>query len=245
MRELSKSIVRRRLDSRFSNQYFVGEGIDIGGKPDPLALYSEFFPLMESVRTWDWEDGDAQDMSSVPDEAYTFVHSSHCLEHLVNPKIGLQNWFRILKPGGHLIVTVPDEDLYEQGVWPSTFNLDHKWSFTINKITSWSPVSLNVFDLLGELGDAARVKSVQIQDLGYRYSLPRYDQTSSPVSESAIEFIVQKLHAQEIQAGGYRGERNQPPEFVRRYLNQYQIDYKQMKKSNSGAEPFMDEGELR
>jgi SAM-dependent methyltransferase len=245
MRELSKSIVRRRLDSRFSNQYFVGEGIDIGGKPDPLELYSEFFPLMGSVRTWDWEDGDAQEMSSVPDETYTFVHSSHCLEHLVNPKIGLRNWFRILKPGGHLIVTVPDEDLYEQGAWPSTFNFDHKWSFTINKIVSWSPVSLNVFDLLRDLGDSARIKAVQIQDLGYRYSLPRYDQTSSPVSESAIEFIVQKMDTEEIQNGGYRGERNQPTKFVRRYLNQYQIDYKQMKDSNSGTAPFLDERELR
>jgi hypothetical protein len=26
---------------------------------------------------------------------------------------------------------VPDEDLYEQGVFPSTFNADHKWTFTV------------------------------------------------------------------------------------------------------------------
>ena len=39
---------------------------------------------------------------------------------------------------------VPDEDLYEQGQFPSTYNVDHKWTFTILKTTSWSPCSLNL-----------------------------------------------------------------------------------------------------
>jgi SAM-dependent methyltransferase len=244
MRELSKSIIRRRFDARFSSSYFVGEGIDIGGKPDPLALYSEFFPLMGNVRIWDWEDGDAEFMSSVPDETFDFVHSSHCLEHLKNPEIGLLNWFRILKPGGHLIVTIPDEDLYEQAVWPSTFNKDHKWSFTIHKFKSWSPVSINVTDLINKLGDRARIKSLQIQDLGYRYSLPRYDQTGTPVSESAIEFILQKSTNAEMENLGYRGPQIQPPHEIRRYLNQYQMDYRMMKESNTGSEPFLNEDNI-
>ena len=44
----------------------------------------------------------------------------------------------MLEPGGHLIVTVPDEDLYEQGHFPSDYNRDHKWTFTIHKPKSWS-----------------------------------------------------------------------------------------------------------
>ncbi|MBV5346213.1 MAG: methyltransferase domain-containing protein, partial [Rhodoferax sp.] len=73
-----------------------------------------------------------------------FVHSSHCLEHMRDVREALKNWIRIVKPGGFLILTVPDEDLYEQGQWPSRFNTDHKWSFTIHKERSTMPSSINV-----------------------------------------------------------------------------------------------------
>ena len=142
MQECSKTIIRRMSDPNFMRLYFKGRGIDIGGKPDPLTLYTELFPLMKSVKIWDKEDGDAQEMFSEDDEIYDFVHSSHCLEHLDDPVLALHNWLRILKPNGYLIITVPDEDLYEQGIFPSTFNKDHKWTFTIWKSSSWSKVSI-------------------------------------------------------------------------------------------------------
>src|SRR3546814_15547357 len=122
MKECSKSIARRLADPNFAGRYFIGKGIDIGGAPDPLFLYEELFPRMEEVRVWDVADGDGQLMEGVADESYDFVHSSHCLEHLRDPEEGLRNWFRILKPGGQLIVTVPDEDLYEQGIFPHAYN---------------------------------------------------------------------------------------------------------------------------
>ena len=138
MKECSKSILRRLHDPNFIRYYFSGCGIDIGGKPDPLALYVELFPNIQKLRTWDIEDGDAQYMESICDEKYNFVHSSHCLEHMHAPEVALKNWFRILKPGGYLIITIPDEDLYEQGIFPSQYNRDHKWTFTIWKTESWS-----------------------------------------------------------------------------------------------------------
>nr|QQZ49923.1 class I SAM-dependent methyltransferase [Phenylobacterium glaciei] len=152
MKELSKSIARRMADPNFARRWLVGEGLDIGGKPDPLSLYTQFFPGLTGVRVWDWEDGDAQQLAGVPPESLDFVHSSHCLEHLVDPKEGLASWFRVLKPGGFLVVTVPDEDLYEQGVFASTHNLDHKWTFTVLKARSWSERSVNLVELLSGLG---------------------------------------------------------------------------------------------
>jgi len=142
MKECTKAFVRRAADINFTARYFVGDGVDIGGAPDPLTLYAQFFPRMGKVRIWDLADGDAQLMASVADDSFDFVHSSHCLEHLVDPAVGLHNWFRILKPGGHLVVIVPDEDLYEQGVFPSTYNSDHKWTFTVSKSRSWSEVAV-------------------------------------------------------------------------------------------------------
>ena len=78
MKECSKSINRRMRDPNFINRYFVGRGLDIGGAPDPLALYFELFNQIEDVKTWDWPDGDAQYLSGVPNGHYDFVHSSHC-----------------------------------------------------------------------------------------------------------------------------------------------------------------------
>lgn len=244
MRELTKSIARRIIDSRFLRTYFVGDGIDIGGAPDPLSLYADFFPLIKSVKVWDLPDGDAEIMESVLSETYDFVHSSHCLEHLHDPVEGIKNWFRILKPGGYLIVTVPEEDLYEQGTFPSTFNFDHKWTFTINKESSWSPKSINVLEMLSGLGSAADIRLIATEDRLYRYSLPRFDQTSTPIAESAIEFIIRKRLPLEVQSGGRILGKDQPRANLRVYYNQYGIDYASMKVANFGAPPFRDESDL-
>ena len=85
MKECSKAIPRRLAHPNFARRYFVGDGIDIGGASDPLALYAGLFPLIRSVRTWDLDDGDAVHMAGVADGSYDFVHSSHCLEHLTDP----------------------------------------------------------------------------------------------------------------------------------------------------------------
>jgi SAM-dependent methyltransferase len=239
MKECSKSIPRRLRDAAFATRYFIGHGIDVGGKPDPLSQYAELFPLVHSIKTWDWEDGDAQLMAGVADATLDFVHSSHCLEHLVDPIQGLRHWLRIVRPGGHLILTVPDEDLYEQGVFPSTFNRDHKWTFTIFKPVSWNDRSINVFDLLSELGPEAEVLKVELLNGTYRYALPRFDQTLTPVAECGIEIIVRKRHSTEIEARGRLPTDNpQPARETLIHLNQYRDDYANMKRGNGDRPPF-------
>lgn len=189
MNETSKAVVRRMHDPVFSRLYFVGNGIDIGAGPDPLANYSEFFPLMLYCQSWDKLDGDAQEMLSVQNEHFDFVHSSHCLEHLYDPALAIDRWLQILKVGGHLVCIVPDEDLYEQGVWPSAFNNDHKHTFTIYKERSWSPVSINIMQLLSR--DKISIQSIKLLNATTR-NMGMVDQTLTPVGESAIEFVVRK-----------------------------------------------------
>ena len=50
-----------------------------------------------------------------------------------DPRSAIIDWYQLVKPGGYLIILVPDKDLYEQGAWPSMFNSEHKWTFTIKK----------------------------------------------------------------------------------------------------------------
>lgn len=240
MKECSKSILRRLQDVRFATRWLVGSGVDIGGKPDPLAIYKELFPGITAIKTWDWEDGDAQVMAGVADNTFDFVFSSHCLEHLVDPAAGLATWLRVVKPGGHIVVTIPDEDLYEQGVWPSTHNLDHKHTFSIWKAKSWSPASINVMDLLASLGASAEICRVEKVDAAYRYELPRFDQTLSPVAECAIEFIIRKRPAAEIAIGGRLPTTQEPSADMRIHFNQYRNDMKAMKRSNESGPPFTD-----
>jgi SAM-dependent methyltransferase len=245
MKECSKSLSRRLHDSTFSNRFFVGQGIDIGGKPDPLVLYKELFPRMESCRTWDREDGDAQFLETVANNSYDFVHSSHCLEHLVDPQEGLKNWFRILRPNGHLIVTIPDEDLYEQGLFPSTFNKDHKKTFTIHKQNSWCPQSVNVLDLITALGDEAQIIKIELILATYRFGLPRFDQTMTPVGESAIEFVIRKRASQELARRGQRTFPSAIDREIRIHLNQYRDDKAMMKASALTNPPFLNDSEIQ
>lgn len=245
MKECSKSIARRLGTPDFINQYFAGEGLDIGGKPDPLAIYQELFCQMGAVRTWDWEDGDAQFLEGVSDFEYDFVHSSHCLEHMRDPHEALDNWFRVVKPGGHLIITVPDEDLYEQGVFPSNFNLDHKWTFTISKKSSWSDKSINVLEMIQGLKGNYDVQRILLLSSTYRYNLPRYDQTLSPVAECGIEFVLRKRPEPEIaDKGRWRRSSEQPGKEMRLHLNQHKDDLNTLKSSNGSKPPFENDQDL-
>lgn len=244
MKECSKSIARRLADSRFVRKYFRGQGVDIGGAPDPLILYHEFFPLMESVKTWDLEDGDAQFMKGVADETFDFVFSSHCLEHLNDPLEGLRNWLRVTKPEGYIIFAIPEEDLYEQGVFPSTFNSDHKNTFTMQKASSWSPRSINVLELLGQIGPAAAVEKIELLDETYRFGLPRVDQTMTPVGESGIEVVIRKRSQAEIDAGTRVRSARQPEREVRLHFNQYRDDQKTLRAANPENPPFRNDSDL-
>jgi SAM-dependent methyltransferase len=192
MDETSKALIRRLHDVRYVNTYFKGEGIDIGAGRDSIGKYKEQFPLMANVKAWDMPDGDAQYMASVPDNTYDFVHSSHCLEHMVDPNIAFKNWVRICKPGGYIITCIPDEDLYEQGVFPSTFNGDHKSTWSISKEKSWSPVHVSLTTFLRQFNEDIEVLKVELINGSYMYNSVRIDQTSSSISECAIEFIARK-----------------------------------------------------
>lgn len=182
----SAKAIHRRKQIQFFAKFCQGQGIDIGCGNDPV---------LPEVAGWDLVNGDAQYMAGVPDSTYDFVYSSHCLEHLRDPYVAIKNWWRILKPGGFLIVQVPDEDLYEQGVFPSRFNSDHKFSFTISKSKSWSKKSINVTSLFKGLKNH-KVVYLNLCDTNYDYSSPsNVDQTADRRKgvEVSIEFVVQKL----------------------------------------------------
>lgn len=112
-------------------------GLEIGG-PSNIFKPSNIFPIYSGVGRLDnvnfathtvWEDSlregapflfnnraepgiqfvrEASDLTGIVDGTYDFLISSHCLEHVANPISALMEWARVTKPGGHLIVIVPN-----------------------------------------------------------------------------------------------------------------------------------------
>jgi predicted SAM-dependent methyltransferase len=180
---------RRRIT--IGQTYFRGAGIDVGGGHDGLEQYAELLGF-DTCRNWDMPDGDAQFLASVPDAKYDFLHSSHCLEHMEDPVIALGNWIRVVRPGGYIVITVPDEEMYEHLHWPSRYNPDHKWSFTLYQGRKRLPKSINIFDLLTLVWEDITIIKTERIEAGYRYDLGDTDQTALAIAECAIEVVLRK-----------------------------------------------------
>ena len=188
--ETSKAAIRRLANLPLYERLFWGHGIDIGSGHDSLVKQSDLWPFMLSCYSWDWPDGDAQIMAGLEPETFDFVYSSHVLEHVRDPQATLVRWWELLRPGGHLIVQVPDEDMYEQGTFPSTWNPDHKSTFAVGKDRSWSPASHNLDQLLSALPAATLIHCIRLTD-HFRPDWPRQDQTQGK-AECAIEAVALK-----------------------------------------------------
>jgi len=144
------------------SEHLYGRILDIGAGLDPITKSAEVFDKVQ---------GDAQEVHlHFPSESFDSVFSSHCLEHMVDPVSAIKSWFSLVKPGGYLMIMVPDEDFYEQGHFPSIFNSDHKATFTISKSKSWSPRSFNCFDLCTSLDGEVVYLAQQLDnyDMGKR-----------------------------------------------------------------------------
>lgn len=172
----------RRIAERWFDRYAPSElpGIDIGCGDDPLC---------ETFRQWDISkgDGDATLMEGVADESYCTVYASHVLEHLNDPITALQNWYRILKPGGHLIICVPHRDLYERKKeLPSNWNGDHKTFWLTDRHEL--PCTRGIIPTIREAIPDAVIMTVKILDDGFSDPGPAIHS----LGEYSIEAIVKK-----------------------------------------------------
>lgn len=180
--EASKAHYRRSREG-FFQKYCQGEGLDIGCGNDPIATGG-------GVCGWDFPNGDAQFLLTVPDESFDFVHSSHCIEHVEDVRISLQNWFRVLKIGGYLLLYLPHRDLYEKRrSLPSRFNPDHKHMFLIGRREE--PDTLDIVEEIREAlqGQNYRIIYVKTCDEGHTITDPLIHSDG----EYSIEIVVQKI----------------------------------------------------
>lgn len=73
--------------------------------------------------------GECTDLSRFASQSHDAVFSSHCLEHIEDHKKALREWWRVIKPGGHLCLYLPHKDFYPN-IGVEGANPDHKHDFT-------------------------------------------------------------------------------------------------------------------
>ena len=93
--------------------YCVGNGVDIGSGGDPVVPHAIQVDLLQPYtkvgdETIQWH-GDALDLP-FKDGTCDWAFSSHLLEDFADWNPPLREWTRVLKPGGHLVILLPDRE---------------------------------------------------------------------------------------------------------------------------------------
>jgi len=177
-RETFKARERRQREGFFT-KYCQGHGLDIGYGGDKI---------MPGCKTWDTENGDATFLKGLKNERFDFVYSSHTLEHLVDPDLGLRNWWRVLKPEGFLILYVPHRDLYEKrATLPSRWNDDHKHFFLLDR--DERPDTLGLLPLIYHALPLGKI--IYARECREGHSIT--DPTIHSDGEYSIEVVIQKI----------------------------------------------------
>jgi ubiquinone/menaquinone biosynthesis C-methylase UbiE len=113
--------------------------------------------------------GDARSLTWFADRSLDFVYSSHVLEDFEDTSAVLAEWVRVLKPGGRLILYLPDERLYrayceKKGRQPNEHHVHTDFSLEyligvvaalgcLRVVHSASPVEQYSFELVAEKVD--------------------------------------------------------------------------------------------
>lgn len=169
-----------RLFNGFYNRYMSGKGLDIGYK----GSVKDAEPVLPSAIGVDMDyPGYNGSILPFPDSSQDYVFASHVLEHIYNPIETIEEWFRVLKTGGYLVICVPHKYLYEKKLdLPSQYNEDHKRFYTPGLLLNEIDVAL--------VPNSWRLRYMRDNDDGFNYQLPS-EQHSSGAYE--IECVIQKI----------------------------------------------------
>lgn len=101
-------------------------GIDVSARAVEAARrnFGDFYVQM-----------DIMEMSNEEEETFDFVIATELIEHIADPKALVTKAQALLKPGGRLILTTPNKDLYSDCfVWHTDLPPVHLWWFSKNSM---------------------------------------------------------------------------------------------------------------
>jgi predicted SAM-dependent methyltransferase len=96
--------------------FCTGDGVDVGFGGDPIVPNAICMDMPEAYAKYvehvQHLHGDAQNLHWFRDECLDFLYSSHVLEDFTDTRVVLDEWLRVLKPNGNLVLYLPDEQAY-------------------------------------------------------------------------------------------------------------------------------------
>jgi hypothetical protein len=171
----------QRIESGFWERFVTGPNVlDIGFRGYEGAV----LPILEGAIGVDL-DYPGYDGKRLPfdDGSQDAVFSSHCLEHIGSHINAIQDWFRVIRVGGHIIAIVPDAAIYERKRRPpSRWNDDHQ--------RFYSPASLLAEFEAALQPNTYRVRLLEENDSGYRYQDAR---DVHPFGCYEIVLVIEKI----------------------------------------------------
>jgi SAM-dependent methyltransferase len=97
-------------------KFCVGAGVDIGYGGDPISNTAICLDLPQAYGRYgnaaQHLQGDARSLPWFADGALDYVYSSHVLEDFSDTSVVLDEWLRVIRPGGLLVLFLPDEQTY-------------------------------------------------------------------------------------------------------------------------------------
>ena len=95
-----------------------GDGIDIGFGGDPIVPNAICMDLPARYASYQTHvqhlHGSADSLHWFRDGSLDWAYSSHVLEDFEDTRKVLEEWLRIIKPGGVLVLFLPDEPMYRK-----------------------------------------------------------------------------------------------------------------------------------
>ena len=129
----TRESIFRRYEMNEVIEYTKGVGIEVGCGLNKIHTAAVGINIVLTDSDYGYPFG-AQikaDGISLPwfsDNSLDYVFSSHCLEHFYEPERALNEWTRIIKVGGYLVLILPHKKYYPNIGHPNA-NKDHKHDF--------------------------------------------------------------------------------------------------------------------
>ena len=135
LKQMRRDLFHRAFKKKLAPYFENKNGLEVGG---PSRIFSRELPLYNIAKNIDgcnfstttvWEGiiaeglnynycpdktgyqfiGEASDLKGVESNTYDFLLASHCLEHCANALKTVEEWLRVIKPGGCLLMILPDK----------------------------------------------------------------------------------------------------------------------------------------
>jgi ADP-heptose:LPS heptosyltransferase/predicted SAM-dependent methyltransferase len=182
--------------------YTAGRGLELGSGPAKafphfigLDANQDYIKVSHALRPELCSD--CCDLQMFASDSMDFVFSSHLLERVEDYQAALKEWWRVIKPGGHLCLYLPHKDLYPN-IGQNGSNPEHKHDFApadieraMLKIGSWDQLEDQKRDQGEEYSFFQVYKKLTGTKHHYSHRLPKPRKTCAVVRYGAFGDAIQ------------------------------------------------------